>query len=86
MLHLVAGGGGVLASLIILLGQASGSAADAEARTTQAFRHGILILTIPAVLFFTAICLFAIRRLSRAVEGEEESTSVEDADSETGHS
>lgn len=80
------GGGGVLASLSILWGQGSVSAAAAEVSANQAFRHGILILTIPAVLFFTAICLFAIRRLSQSGEGEEGSASGEEADREAGHS
>ncbi len=48
----------------------------AGANTLQAFRHGILILTLSAVLFFTAICSFAVRELGRSDEGEEE---IEDA-------
>jgi len=83
----VAGGGvGVLASLSILWGQGPVSAAAAEASANQAFRHGILILTIPAVLFFSAICLFAIRRLSQPVESEEGSASGDEADREAGPS
>ena len=76
----------MLASLSILVGQGSVSAAAAEVSATQAFRHGILILTIPAVLLFSVICLFAIRRLSQSVEVEEASASGEEADHQAGHS
>jgi hypothetical protein len=79
-------GGGVLASLSVLWGQGSISAAAVELSVNQAFRHGILILTVPAVLFFSAICLFAIRKLSQSVESEETSASSEEADREAGHS
>jgi len=74
----MSGGNWAFAILSVVAGQgrSAGYEMVAGANTLQAFRHGILILTISAVLFFTAICSFAVRELGRSVEGEEE---IEDA-------
>ncbi|HVB29872.1 MAG TPA: hypothetical protein VNG91_08695 [Terriglobia bacterium] len=47
-----------------------------QAATLRAFQHGILILTVAAVLLFTAVCALSVRKLSRSEESEEE---IEDA-------
>lgn len=44
-------------------------AAAANAGTIQALRSGILVLLIPPVLIFGAICMFALRNRSRFNDG-----------------
>ena len=63
-------------SVVAEPGRSAGHEMVSRAGTLQAFRHGILILTISAVLLFTVVCLLSVRKLGRSDEGEEE---VEDA-------
>ena len=61
----------------ILTGQSQSAGAElvARASTLQAFRNGILIMTVSAVLLYTAVCAFAVRKLSQTDESEDDATS-----------
>lgn len=50
--------------------QSGGSELVARANTLQAFRGGILILTVSAVLLYTAVCTLSVRKLLRTEEGD----------------
>jgi len=74
----MSGGKWAFAILSFLAGQGgpAGSEMANRAVTLRAFRHGILILTVSAVLLFTAVCALSVRKLCRSEESEEE---IEDA-------
>lgn len=61
------------AILGILTGQSQsgGSELVVRANTLQAFRSGILILTLSAVLLYTIVCTLSVRKLLQTEAGEE---------------
>lgn len=51
--------------------QSGGSYLVVRASTLQAFRSGILVLTVSAVLLYAAVCTLSVRKLLQTEEGEE---------------
>lgn len=75
------------AILGILTGQSQsgGSELIVRANMLQAFRSGILLLTVSAVLLYTVVCTLSVRKLLQTEEGEEGNSGTRDY-AQDGHS
>lgn len=67
----------VILSILTGQSQSVGSELAARANTLEAFRNGILILTLSAVALYTAVCSFSVLKLRQTQESEEDDASAE---------